>query len=138
MLRTLCHFANTRDTNVRPVALIAPLKLALQFEPLAHNPCLSEFPHVSLTRLQYCTRLMRSRSAPLSTTCMPEILRGIPKNTPTIFLLNFYRLKDSAITSQGRQPTSPCWDPCPICHRLEMRLDATLLVREWWANQDSI
>jgi hypothetical protein len=49
MLRTLLLFANTRDTNFRQLILMAFLKLALQFEPLAHNkPCLAECPMSSL------------------------------------------------------------------------------------------
>jgi hypothetical protein len=92
-------FANTRDTNVRQVALIVSSELALQFERLAHNPCLSEFPNTSLTRLFY---LARKKLVCSPIVCVhlrdPKVIR---RRSPNVDCLVLHRTRDSAIYCKG-------------------------------------
>jgi len=98
-VKNVVPFANTRDTNVRQVALIVSSELALQFERLAHNPCLSEFPNTSLTRLFY---LARKKLA-----CSPIVCvhlrdhKVIRRRTPNVDCLVLHRTRDSAIYCKG-------------------------------------
>lgn len=92
-------FANTRDTNVRQVASIVSFKLALQFERLAHNPCLSEFPNTSLTRLFYLAR-KKSVCSPIDCVHLrdPKVIR---RRTLNIDCVVSHRARDFCYLLQG-------------------------------------